>query len=69
VKLSGDRCQCAACGEYFNSTAAFDRHRVGGYRVPGDRRCLSTYEMSERGFSKNLKGFWVTSRNPKYREA
>lgn len=59
-KFSGDRCKCMACDLPFNSTAAFDMHRVGSYRVQGDRRCLTVTEMSERGMAENSEGFWVT---------
>lgn len=52
-----DHCRCSACGEYFNSTFAFDSHRLGN---PDVRRCLSVDEMRERGFSVNAKSLWVT---------
>ena len=56
MKLTGNRCRCAACGEYFNSVAAFDMHRAGR---PDGRRCE---EPSGIGMAKNNAGFWVTSR-------
>jgi hypothetical protein len=56
--LRGERCKCPACGEYLNSTGMFDRHRVGKYP---DRRCLTSAEMLDRGFSKNAAGFWIRS--------
>ncbi len=59
-KFSGDRCRCPMCGEYFNSTRAFDRHRTGTYQ-PLERRCLTTAEMEVRGMSRNVRGFWITS--------
>ena len=31
MKLTGDRNQCQACKEYFNSTHAFDKHRTGDF--------------------------------------
>ena len=58
MKLSGDRCQCTACGEYFNSTGMFDRHRVDKYP---NRRCLTTDEMSLKGYTTNRAGFWIRS--------
>lgn len=59
--LRGDKCLCPSCGLPFNSTAAFDRHRVGSYRERGDRRCLSTTEMRDKGMDINSRGFWVTA--------
>ncbi len=64
MKLSGDRCKCVSCNRYFNSTAAFDKHRSGAYGK--DRRCLSSDEMAERGRAINASGYWVTALNPKY---
>lgn len=61
-KLTGDRCHCRACGLYFNSTAAFDKHRSGAFAT--DRRCLTSQEMAERGMATNSAGYWVTKLNP-----
>ena len=68
MKLKGDKCQCPACKLYFNSTAAFDKHRVGRYGVEGERRCMTVQEMSERGMEVNAKGYWITEKNPYTRE-
>jgi hypothetical protein len=59
-KLQGDRCRCSTCGELFNSTLAFDKHRVGEYG--SSRRCLDAVQMTIRGMSKLDDGFWVTRR-------
>jgi hypothetical protein len=60
--LRGGRCQCAGCGERFNSMSAFDRHRVGLWRDRGAwRRCLSPEEMLRAGWSLNAAGFWIRS--------
>lgn len=59
-KLTGNRCQCPTCGEYFTSTRAFDRHRVGSYAKPGQpntRRCMCAAEMDAAGFERNARGF------------
>jgi len=64
MKLSGRRCQCAACKEYFNSSAGFDKHRAG---TGDDRRCLTPQEMLTLGMSKNEAGFWITVAMPKER--
>lgn len=58
MKLTGSRCQCAACNLYFNSVYAFDRHRQGGYL---ERRCLPITTLIERGFGINKAGFLVSS--------
>jgi hypothetical protein len=62
VKLSGDRNQCCACGQLFNSTFAFDKHRTGEFGK--DRRCLTTDEMKAKGMAVNAAGFWVSSVMP-----
>jgi hypothetical protein len=59
--LRGDRCQCPTCREYFNSTYAFDRHRVGRFGV--DRRCLVRAEMIAKGMAMNDR-FWVAQQMP-----
>jgi len=60
MKLTGSRCQCRACGEYFNSTSAFDKHRFG---IPDKRYCMSEYVMLAEGLSKNAALFWIGSTN------
>lgn len=70
--LRGDRNQCAGCGEYFNSTAAFEKHRTGAFgSAMGDgtyvmhtRRCRTVAEMGEAGMAKNRDGWWITAPNP-----
>jgi len=71
LPLYTDICKCSKCGEYFNSTAAFDKHRTGDYgtvRKPGDRRCMSILGMQEIGMAKNSKDYWVTSLFPEKAE-
>ncbi len=53
--LRGDRNQCAACGNYFNSTAAFDKHRVGEFGK--DRGCMGWFEMAHVGRHYGADGF------------
>jgi hypothetical protein len=63
--LTGDRNQCPACDEFFNSTAAFEKHRVGTYGTGTTlhaRRCLTPDEMRARGMDQNASGWWVTER-------
>jgi len=56
-RLTGSRCLCRGCGEYFNSVKSFDRHRID---YPDGRRCLSSDEMHQRGMTLNRQGFWIT---------
>jgi hypothetical protein len=57
--LKHDRCRCPTCGEYFNSTYAFDKHRSGEWER---RFCRSPDQMATLGMVKNNRGFWVSSR-------
>jgi hypothetical protein len=57
-RLSGDHNQCPGCSEYFNSTAAFDKHRIGRFGV--DRRCMTVPEMLAAGMAKSKTDWWVT---------
>lgn len=58
--LNGDHNQCAGCGQYFNSSNAFDKHRTGEH-AGGNRRCLTADEMTARGMALNKTGWWVGS--------
>jgi hypothetical protein len=60
--LRGDRNQCPSCGEYFNSTHAFEKHRAGDFAT--GRRCLDTYEMTAKGMIVGSDGFWRGSARP-----
>jgi hypothetical protein len=63
--------ECWACGEDFGSVKAFDAHRVGKHAylyaeglkmsppMEDGRRCLSTQEMEERRWGKNVHGRWT----------
>lgn len=63
--LKGDKNQCPGCSEYFNSTVAFDKHRVGKHKNNG-RRCLTPAEMIDKGMALNVRGFWVSEQNRFY---
>jgi hypothetical protein len=54
----GDVNQCPTCFTVFNSSKAFDKHRVGDFTA---RRCLSDDEMIKIGMGKNRYGRWVSS--------
>lgn len=58
--LNGDRNQCQTCKEYFNSSGAFDKHRVGEHGL--NRRCRTREEMQAKGMSLNKDGFWITQK-------
>jgi hypothetical protein len=60
--LTGNRNQCQACKEYFNSNTPFDKHRTGEHGV--NRRCRTPEEMLALGMSLNDSGFWVTEKMP-----
>jgi hypothetical protein len=62
VKLTGDRNQCGGCGEFFNSSFAFDKHRTGEFGK--NRRCITPDEMTAKGMSKNAAGFWISASMP-----
>jgi hypothetical protein len=67
IALSGDRNQCGECGQLFNSTHAFEKHRTGSIGAPDPadmRRCMSVEEMKARGMDRNEAGFWVSARMP-----
>ncbi len=62
-KLTGDRNQCAGCGEFFNSTTAFDKHRTGPFgraSGPSQRRCMTPDEMRAIGMTRPHHGFWIS---------
>ena len=61
--LTGNRCECAACGQRFNRVSTFDKHRVGDFAGVGGvntRRCLNAEEMQAKGWRTNDSGYWVT---------
>jgi hypothetical protein len=55
--LTGCRCQCVACGDYFGNVVGFDRHRVGDFGA--GRRCLTAGELVSRRWIRNERGFWL----------
>ena len=61
--LRGNRNQCPGCSEYFNSTHAFEKHRVGEHER-NQRRCLSITEMTAKGMFVGDDGFWRGSVMP-----
>lgn len=59
LRLTGNRCQCPTCGDYFGSVRGFDRHRIGTIGTP-ERRCMNGVEMLAAGWSRNARGFLLT---------
>jgi hypothetical protein len=60
-RLTGDRCRCGACGEFFNRASTFTAHRTGPFAPigqPDTRRCLTVEEMQVRGWCRDTAGFW-----------
>ena len=57
-RLSGSRCQCTVCNDYFGSERGFDRHRIGEVGSP-DRRCLTADELAAGGWMRDGRGFWL----------
>lgn len=60
ASLTGNRCECGACHQRFNSVSAFDLHRIGIAGV--DRHCREPGEMLAIGMSRNDLGFWIERR-------
>lgn len=60
--LRGDRNQCAGCGQCFNSSHAFDKHRTGEHGV--NRHCMSAEQMQAKGMVLRDDGFWRGSAMP-----
>ena len=60
MKLTARRNQCPTCDEYFNSTTAFEMHRIGKFGL--DRRCMTPSEMTAAGMLVNSSGFWITEK-------
>ena len=54
-----DKCQCPTCKLYFNSTHAFDKHRIG--KLP-HKSCLPIAVMQSCGWTQGPKGHWRTPR-------
>lgn len=63
MRLTGQRNQCPTCMKYFNSNAAFDKHRIGSFSKH-TRRCMTTDEMLDAGMVLREDGFWRGSVMP-----
>lgn len=56
-KLTGNRCQCTVCLEYFGSVRGFDRHRFGPFNT---RACQPVTSMLAAGWIRSQRGFLLT---------
>jgi hypothetical protein len=66
LRPGGVACRCSACGEFFLSVRAFDRHRVGR---PAERVCETTPRMSGAGLEIDSRGYWrLPRREPPQRK-
>lgn len=61
--------ECTACGLFFSSVSAFDRHRTGTYQ-PNTRRCMCASEMLAAGLilRNDVWGFPMTDQARTYFE-
>src|SRR5690349_19474105 len=57
LKAGTSFCKCSACGEYFKSARAFERHRVGKFGSNGDRRCAPPARLPKLGLI-HKRGSW-----------
>lgn len=58
-RLTGGRCQCPRCGDYFGSVRGFDRHRIGPVGS-ANRRCMTAGEMDAAAWARDARGFLLT---------
>ena len=60
-KLTGKRCKCPSCGEYFSTVSNFDKHRKGSH-ADNDRHCVSPDSV---GLEQNGRGLWAMPGTPR----
>lgn len=53
-----NRCQCAECGLYFLTVAAFEAHRMVESRAPRYRRSCATPQSSNWPLERDERGYW-----------
>lgn len=58
LRVGSNRCRCGACGRFFGSVTAFDRHQR---LARGDLRCLTDDEMRARGMVRGAAGWWYAT--------
>lgn len=64
ARWKGERpAHCTVCHLTFGGDGGFDAHRVGRH-TPPERRCLTTQELTVKGYSPNHRGHWRIPRPP-----
>ena len=58
LTIGSNKCQCAVCGEYFLTVAAFEAHRVLASASPSYRRSCATPLTHNWSLERDAKGFW-----------
>lgn len=57
--LTGRKCLCRGCGEYFSSVSGFERHRRRG-------KCENPHDL---GLVMRQDGFWSYPPDPRFSKA
>jgi hypothetical protein len=56
AKLTGKRCQCPTCSEFFSTPSNFDRHRKGKHGI--NRHCVDPATVGMVIGSRADNTFW-----------
>jgi len=62
LQVGSTACKCAACGKVFRALRGFDKHRVTEWLI---RRCLTTHELIDKGWTQDKHGYWRMPRRGK----
>ena len=58
LTIGSNKCQCADCGDFFLTVAAFEAHRVLASASPSYRRSCATPLTHNWSLERDAKGFW-----------
>ena len=58
LTIGSNKCQCADCGDFFLTVAAFEAHRVLVSPSPSYRRSCATPLTHNWPLERDAKGFW-----------
>jgi len=64
-RLTSTVCECAACGEFFGGTRAFDMHR---YTTADDRRACRSRDWMHDTFRLDERGIWRQQTSERLKE-